>query len=84
MQQTARWFLAASIATLLTGCSEDAILAPLPEEVACPVGLPVPATCHGGEGTTGAAYIIAMPAQWNGTLVLFNRGATPVPFDSCS
>jgi len=64
------------------GPMEEPLTADPPVAAACPVGLPVPAACYRGVSSKGAAYVIALPENWNGTLVLFNRGATPVPLDS--
>ncbi|MCI0434023.1 MAG: hypothetical protein L0271_10270 [Gemmatimonadetes bacterium] len=83
MRRTAISFLLSIASIAGAGCKADsALTAPPPTAAECPAGLPVPATCYRGEGVSGAAYVIVMPTQWNGTLVLFNRGATPVPLDS--
>jgi pimeloyl-ACP methyl ester carboxylesterase len=67
----------------LTACnSDDPIPITPPLTGPCPAGITVPATCYRGTGRTGAPYVIAMPEKWNGKLILYNRGATPVPFDS--
>ena len=70
-------------AAALAGCSADDAIPVLPPSLAaCPAYVTVPASCYRGEGSSGAAYMIVMPEHWNRTLYLFNRGATPVPFDS--
>src|SRR5215216_4909906 len=54
-------------------------LATAPGSTSCPAGLPVGASCYTGSGESGARYLIAIPGNWDGTLVLFNRSATPIP-----
>ena len=65
-----------------TACHDDAVTAPPPSASLCPAALPSPATCYRGAGVSGAEYVIAVPDPWKGVLILFNRGATPVPLDS--
>src|SRR6185503_4143161 len=68
---------------LLVSCkADDPVPISPPVAATCPSGLPFPATCSQGTSRSGAPYLIAMPSQWNGKLVVFLRGATPVPFDS--
>ncbi|WP_280189966.1 hypothetical protein [Delftia sp. PS-11] len=45
-----------------------------PAVSACPSGLPEGTTCWSGKDSQGAYYLIARPAQWNGTLVLHAHG----------
>lgn len=45
-----------------------------PPTVACPPELPANTTCHGGQDSNGAFYSIAIPPNWNGTLVLHAHG----------
>ena len=72
----------------MVGCSDPPVVpaptlatpslvaAASPTPTTCPAGLPVVATCYVGVSEVGAAYLIAIPEHWEGTLVLFNRGAT--------
>jgi len=48
--------------------------------MACPGFLPAGVACYQGTGSYGRPYMIVMPANWNGTLILVNGGLTPVPF----
>ena len=71
------------IFALLCGCkADDPVPLSPPVTATCPAGLPFPATCYQGTSRVGAPYMVAMPPQWNGKLIVFLRGATPVPFDS--
>lgn len=45
-----------------------------PAKVPCPAQVPATATCLGGTDSRGAHYLIAMPADWNGHLVLHAHG----------
>jgi pimeloyl-ACP methyl ester carboxylesterase len=68
---------------LLVGCNaDDPVPISPPVTASCPAGLPFPATCYQGTSRSGAPYMIAMPPKWNGRLVVYLRGATPVSFDS--
>ncbi|MBC6450927.1 alpha/beta hydrolase family protein [Actinokineospora xionganensis] len=52
-------------------------LTPIPAglpTVACPAELPANTTCHGGQDDNGAFYSMAIPQNWNGTLVLHAHG----------
>ncbi len=40
----------------------------------CPAGLPLHTTCHAGQDTNGAFFLIAVPANYNHRLVLWNHG----------
>ncbi len=40
----------------------------------CPMGLPPGTTCLAGQDKNGAYYLIAIPQNWNGTLVLYAHG----------
>jgi len=40
----------------------------------CPAGLPADTACYTGRDQNGAFYLIAVPQDWNGTLLLYNRG----------
>lgn len=64
----------------LAGCatppSQIAERAPLEEP--CPAGPPPGTRCLRGVDSKGAHYLIAMPAQWNGVLVLHLHGGPPL------
>ncbi|HJV59719.1 MAG TPA: hypothetical protein VJ743_02180 [Albitalea sp.] len=47
---------------------------PPPSAATCPRDVPPDAHCFTGRDSAGASYWIAMPAQWNGTLVLHAHG----------
>ena len=61
---------------LLAGCATQPRLqaekAPL--AAPCPSGLPELARCLRGQDSAGAHYLIAMPAQWSGVLVVHAHG----------
>ncbi|GKS93155.1 hypothetical protein [Acidovorax sp. SUPP2825] len=81
---------AAAIAALTAGCTHPpagpkaAAGAPAaalpagaeapPAPTPCPKGLPAAARCLSGQDSAGAHYLIAIPADWNGTLVLHAHG----------
>ena len=75
--------LSLSLAALLAaaGCAQrpaapavPAVAEPAPGRVACPPAVPAGATCLAGVDSRGAHYLIARPAEWNGTLVLHAHG----------
>lgn len=45
-----------------------------PEIVACPEDISTHATCYGGQDANGAYYSIAIPDDWNGSLVMHAHG----------
>lgn len=45
-----------------------------PQAQSCPSGLPAGTRCLGGRDQAGAHYLIAVPAQWNQTLVVHAHG----------
>ncbi|WP_328885061.1 hypothetical protein [Streptomyces sp. NBC_00316] len=45
-----------------------------PAPVACPARLADRATCYTGQDTNGASYAIAIPREWNGSLVMHAHG----------
>ncbi|HSW17538.1 MAG TPA: hypothetical protein VLJ86_09950, partial [Ramlibacter sp.] len=47
---------------------------PAPQPHPCPAGLPADTRCLGGQDSAGAFYLIALPAQWQGELVLHTHG----------
>ncbi len=85
---TARWAAATVFATaqmLLASCAQVssapsktsasapvAEAAPTPHD--CPEGVAAGTRCLAGRDSAGAFYLIAMPADWNGTLVLHAHG----------
>lgn len=40
----------------------------------CPAALPVDTQCYGGQDDNGAFYLVAIPANWNGMLVVHAHG----------
>jgi len=57
-----------------TTAPPPAPLSTAPATAACPKGVPSDARCLSGRDEAGASYWIAMPAHWNGTLVLHAHG----------
>jgi alpha-beta hydrolase superfamily lysophospholipase len=47
---------------------------PAPQAAACPAGLPSATRCLAGRDSEGAHVLIALPARWNGHLVLHAHG----------
>jgi alpha-beta hydrolase superfamily lysophospholipase len=45
-----------------------------PPQAPCPKGVPADARCWRGQDSTGAHYLLVMPARWNGTLVVHAHG----------
>ena len=45
-----------------------------PADAACPEGVPAGARCYTGRSEEGAFYWIAIPANWNGVLVVHSHG----------
>ncbi len=52
------------------------------------LGLPAGVSCYNGQDANGAYYLIAIPQQWNGNLVLYihsgPRPTPPVPLNSAA
>ncbi len=80
------WVAATVVA--LAGLAGCATLNPAPPEaaptnVACPEGVPAGARCLRGQDSAQSHYLIVMPAQWSGVLVVHAHGGptlgTPVP-----
>ncbi|QPF72068.1 hypothetical protein G8A07_03380 [Roseateles sp. DAIF2] len=71
--------LCLAAAALLAGCARPPVApdrsaeAP-PQTRACPAGLPADTRCLGGRDSAGAFYLIAIPAGWQGELVLHSHG----------
>jgi hypothetical protein len=68
-------------ALLLGACAQtppilpsDATREAAPQATACPAELPATTRCLGGKDSAGAFYLIAMPADWNGHLVVHAHG----------
>lgn len=67
MKRSALWRTAAPLALLLAGCAHgEAADAALPADVS------------GAALASGAAWSAKVPANWNGTLLLWSRGYSPV------
>lgn len=68
-----------------TGAASPALRAEAPPSADCPAFLPAGTRCWAGPGPKGGFYWIAVPADWNGTLVVHAHGgprtATPEPND---
>lgn len=62
-----------------------AVVPALQAQNACPPGLPPGTTCVPGQDIHGAFFLMAVPAHFNGRLVLWNHGyslAPPVPLNA--
>jgi pimeloyl-ACP methyl ester carboxylesterase len=67
-------FLCASLLTLF-GCAKPPAPPEAPPQVqACPAGLPEGARCLRGQDSSSSHYLIVMPAQWSGVLVVHAHG----------
>lgn len=78
-------------ALLLAGCGSAPPAAPLPtwraepapQQRPCPDSVPADTRCWFGQDSAGAHILVALPAQWNGVLVLHAHGGptlgTPTP-----
>src|SRR5689334_20866228 len=77
-----RLLLAALVAATLSGCASrapapaalPASVEAAPQSVACPAGPPAGTRCLKGNDSAGAFYLIAVPPDWNGTLVMHAHG----------
>ena len=61
----------------LGGCAtqpEPLLAEAAPQAQPCPQGLPEGTRCLSGQDSAGAHYLIALPAQWNRTLVMHAHG----------
>ncbi|MEO3868749.1 hypothetical protein ABGB18_07965 [Nonomuraea sp. B12E4] len=63
---------AATTTTTAAGAGAAATAEPAPAP--CPEVLAGQATCYGGQDRNGAHYMIAIPADWNGSLVMHAHG----------
>ncbi|MBX9902760.1 MAG: hypothetical protein K2Y31_00285 [Burkholderiales bacterium] len=61
---------------LLAGCATAPSHPPevAPQAAACPEGVPAGARCLRGQDSAKAHYLIVMPAQWSGVLVVHAHG----------
>ncbi|MFC5291150.1 alpha/beta hydrolase family protein [Actinokineospora guangxiensis] len=67
--QVAVGLLAASVATATPAAADSG-----PEPSACPAEIAVAATCYTGQDSHGAHYAIAIPEDWNRSLVVHAHG----------
>lgn len=58
--------------------------ASLSAQSACPTGIPPGTTCLPGQDQNGAYFLIAIPSDYNGQLVLWNHGYSLNPPDKVS
>ncbi|NJP67312.1 hypothetical protein HCJ92_13630 [Streptomyces sp. ventii] len=62
-------------ATLAGGSTATAAGSPgAPERAACPAAIADTATCYSGKDGNGSYYTLAVPADWNGSLVVHAHG----------
>ena len=71
--------LACVAALLMAGCAVQPPVPPMPPEAAplaeaCPAGVPDGARCLRGQDSATSHYLIVMPAQWSGVLVVHAHG----------
>ncbi|MFJ9542897.1 hypothetical protein ACIRPX_37405 [Streptomyces sp. NPDC101225] len=64
----------AAVAATLAGAPAARAGTASPAAVACPGELGAQATCYTGQDANGAAYAIAVPKHWNGSLVVHAHG----------
>jgi hypothetical protein len=68
----------AAFLLLLGACAQQPPLPgadePAPQATACPAELPATVRCLGSRDKAGAYYLIAMPQDWNGNLVVHAHG----------
>ncbi|RDG33472.1 hypothetical protein [Streptomyces corynorhini] len=62
------------LATAVLGPHVPAAAADGPGAVGCPANLADRATCYTGQDANGASYAIAVPENWNGSLVVHAHG----------
>lgn len=70
------WALMAATLLLLTACASPtttSVESP-PAAQACPEGVPDGARCLRGQDSASAHYLIVVPAQWSGVLVVHSHG----------
>lgn len=66
--------LAAALTAAFAGAPAAQAQTPPPSAVSCPAGLDGRATCYTGQDAHGAYYTVAVPAHWNGSLVVHAHG----------
>lgn len=64
----------AGIVVALSGVSAAQTTQQRPGLAACPASVADKATCYTGQDANGAYYAIAVPKQWNGSLVVHAHG----------
>jgi pimeloyl-ACP methyl ester carboxylesterase len=71
-----RQALLAASALVLAGCASPPAPPPEapPQAQACPEGVPAGARCLRGQDSATSHYLIVMPAQWSGVLVVHAHG----------
>ena len=71
-----RLALLGSTLLVLAGCASPPTLPPEapPQAQACPPGVPEGARCLRGQDSASSHYLIVMPAQWSGVLVVHAHG----------
>src|SRR5262245_28807544 len=74
MHQCARAALALVLGFVALALPAPALPAGPPAPSACPHTLSEVATCYSGEDDNGAHYAIAIPHDWNGSLVVHAHG----------
>jgi alpha-beta hydrolase superfamily lysophospholipase len=86
LREPGRWAPAATMLIALAGCSTPMAVDPsapavviwpseaAPQPLDCPSGLPEGTRCLGGRDSAGAFYRIAIPARWQGDLVVHAHG----------
>ena len=68
--------LLCAFALTLAGCASQPAVPPeaAPQAQACPEGVPHGARCLRGQDSASSHYLIVMPAQWSGVLVVHAHG----------
>ncbi|MDP3714998.1 MAG: hypothetical protein Q8R21_01165, partial [Burkholderiales bacterium] len=68
--------LLAAAFSLLVGCTTIPSHSPeaAPQAAACPAGVPAGARCLRGQDSANAHYLIVMPENWSGVLVVHAHG----------
>jgi len=63
-----------TLPTAAIGSTDEIAAEPAPKSTPCPSAVPASVRCLRGRDNQGAFYVIAMPAEWNGVLVLHAHG----------
>ncbi|ROP42655.1 hypothetical protein [Saccharothrix texasensis] len=66
--------LSAALAVTMTAVLATAPASADTGRIPCPARLPADATCYGGQDANGAFHAFAIPADWNGSLVVHAHG----------